>query len=72
MINKKEYIRYVGSASEFKKHLFACALRNGYGRYQDTVVLSDGDIKNQSRKRALHRDVEVPFLKHCFGHSLNI
>lgn len=42
MINKKEYISYVGAASEFKKHLLACALRNGYGRYRDTVVLSDG------------------------------
>lgn len=42
MINKKEYVSYIGAASEFKKHLLACALRNGYGRYQDTVVLSDG------------------------------
>lgn len=42
MINKKEYVSYIGPASEFKKHLLACALRNGYGRYQDTVVLSDG------------------------------
>jgi len=41
-INKKEYISYVGVASEFKKHLLACALRNGYGCYRDTVVLSDG------------------------------
>ena len=41
-INKKEYISYVGAASEFKKHLLACALRNGYGCYRDTVVLSDG------------------------------
>lgn len=42
MIGKKEYISYVGAASEFKKHLLACALRNGYGYYRDTVVLSDG------------------------------
>ena len=41
-INKKEYISYVGAASEFMKHLLACALRNGYGCYRDTVVLSDG------------------------------
>ena len=27
---------------EFKKYLFACAVRNGYGDYEKTVVLSDG------------------------------
>lgn len=42
MINKKEYISYVGSVTEFKKHLLACALRNGYERYGETVFLSDG------------------------------
>lgn len=42
IINKKEYITYVGAAAEFKKHLLACALRNGYGDYKATVVLSDG------------------------------
>ena len=41
-ILEKEYISYIGSASEFKKHLFALALRNGYGHYKETVILSDG------------------------------
>ena len=41
-ILEKEYISYIGAASEFKKHLFALALRNGYGRYAETVILSDG------------------------------
>lgn len=41
-IQKREYISYIGSADVFKKHLFACALRNGYGIYKETVVLSDG------------------------------
>ena len=41
-IRKREYISYIGSASEFKKHILACAVRNGYGRYQQTVILSDG------------------------------
>ena len=39
---EKEYISYIGAASEFKKHLFALALRNGYGHYKETVILSDG------------------------------
>ena len=42
VIRKKEYTSYVGGVDEFKKHLFACAVRNGYGRYQTTVILSDG------------------------------
>jgi len=41
-ILRKEYISYVGAAAEFKKHLLACALRNGYGQFAETVVLSDG------------------------------
>ena len=41
-ILKKEYTSYVGSVNEFKKYLFACAIRNGYGQYETTIVLSDG------------------------------
>ena len=41
-IQKREYTSYLGSVSEFKKHLFLCALRGGYGKFEDTVVLSDG------------------------------
>jgi hypothetical protein len=41
-ILRREYISFVGAAGEFKKHLLACALRNGYGRFRETVVLSDG------------------------------
>ena len=43
-ILKKEYTSYVGSAQEFKKRLFACAVRNGYGAYKETVLLSDGAV----------------------------
>jgi hypothetical protein len=41
-ITKKEYVSYIGSATEFKKHILACALRGGYGRFKETVFLSDG------------------------------
>jgi len=41
-IEKKEYISYVGSVDEFKKHLLACALRGGYGKYKQAVLISDG------------------------------
>jgi hypothetical protein len=41
-ILRKEYISFVGAVEEFKKHLLACAVRNGYGQFKETVVLSDG------------------------------
>ena len=41
-ILKKEYISYIGSANEFKKHLLACAFRGGYGHFEKTVILGDG------------------------------
>ena len=41
-IMKKEYTSYIGSVDEFKKYLFACAVRNGYGQYKTTIILSDG------------------------------
>jgi hypothetical protein len=41
-LRKREYVSYIGSADEFRKHLLACALRNGYGAYEATVILGDG------------------------------
>ena len=41
-IEKREYVSYVGAAAEFSRHLYRCAVENGYGEYQETVILSDG------------------------------
>jgi hypothetical protein len=41
-LNKREYSSYAGSVSEFKKHLFSCALKNGYGKYALTILIGDG------------------------------
>jgi len=41
-IQKREYVSYVGSCHEFKKHLLSVAIKNGYGRYKNTVIISDG------------------------------
>ena len=43
-LGKREYVTLLGSAEDFKKHLFRCAIKNGYGRYQNTVILSDGAV----------------------------
>lgn len=41
-IEKREYVSYIGPAYEFSRHLYRCAVENGYGSYQETVLLSDG------------------------------
>ena len=78
-ILKKEYISYIGSASEFKKHLLALALRNGYGRYKETVIISDGATWIRHMVEELFPDAQQildyyhlcenvnTFAKHLFG-----
>jgi hypothetical protein len=41
-ILKREYVSFIGQASEFSKFMFSLALRNGYGTYKTTVLISDG------------------------------
>jgi hypothetical protein len=57
-ILKKEYVSYIGSASEFKKHFFALALRSGYGHYKETVILSDGAIWIRNMVEELFPDAQ--------------
>ena len=57
-ILKKEYISYVGSVTEFKKHLFALALRNGYGQYKETVFICDGATWIRNMIRELFPDAQ--------------
>ena len=57
-IRKKEYVSFVGSVDEFQKHLFACALRNGYGNYKQTVLLSDGAAWIRNMKELLFPDAQ--------------
>jgi hypothetical protein len=52
-LNKREYTAYIGAVTEFKKHLFACALKNGYGKYEKTVLISDGATWIRNMKEEL-------------------
>jgi hypothetical protein len=36
-IQRKEYVSYVGSVDQFKDYLLESAVRNGYGRYEQTI-----------------------------------
>ncbi len=42
LITERDYVSYVGDVGEFKKHLYARAIKNGYGLYKETVIISDG------------------------------
>jgi hypothetical protein len=57
-INKREYISYIGSVTEFKKHLFSCALKNGYGKYAKTILISDGATWIRNMREELFPDAQ--------------
>lgn len=55
---RREYISLIGAASEFRKHLLALALRNGYGTVRETVILSDGAAWIRNIKEELFPDAQ--------------
>jgi hypothetical protein len=55
---RKEYTSYIGPVDVFKKHLLACAIRNGYGSYKETVLLSDGATWIRNMKEELFPDAQ--------------
>jgi hypothetical protein len=55
---RKEYVSYIGAVEDFKKYLFACAVRNGYGEYKETVLLSDGATWIRNMKEELFPDAQ--------------
>lgn len=57
-INKREYVSYIGSAEQFKKHLFSCALKNGYGKYERTILISDGATWIRNMREELFPDAQ--------------
>jgi hypothetical protein len=38
----KDYVSFIGSGDSFKKMIYESAVRNGYGKFKETVVISDG------------------------------
>lgn len=42
IIVQKEYVAYLGGVAEFKKLLFDAAVRAGYGKIRNVVVIGDG------------------------------
>jgi len=42
IITKKEYMPFIGNSEDFKGYVLDTAVRAGYGRYKETVVIADG------------------------------
>lgn len=57
-IQEREYISYIGPVQEFKYHLYALAMRAGYGTYKETVILSDGATWIRNIKDELFPDAQ--------------
>jgi hypothetical protein len=57
-INKREFINYIGSSEDFKRFMFSLALRNGYGKYNETVLISDGATWIRYMKEELFPDAQ--------------
>lgn len=57
-ILKREYISYIGSVEEFKYYFLSLALRNGYGKYKKTVLLSDGATWIRNLKEEIFPDAQ--------------
>ncbi len=55
-IEKKEFISYTGSIEEFKWHVLALAIRNGYGHVRQVVIISDGAAWIRTMKAELFVD----------------
>lgn len=55
---RREYVSLIGTASEFRKHLLALAIRNGYGTIRETVILSDGATWIRNIKEELFPDAQ--------------
>ena len=42
MITKKEYTAFIGTSEDFAKFVYQIACNQGYGKYEQTIVLGDG------------------------------
>lgn len=57
-ICKREYTSLLGNSEDFTKFMLALALRNGYGRYKDVVLISDGATWIRNMKKLIFPDAQ--------------
>jgi hypothetical protein len=57
-IDKREFVNYIGPSEEFKRFMLSLAIRNGYGKYKETVLISDGATWIRNMKEELFPDAQ--------------
>ncbi|MDR3135113.1 MAG: hypothetical protein LBU69_03350 [Deltaproteobacteria bacterium] len=57
-IMKKEFTSLIGDSNFFSKFMFLMAIKNGYGRYQNTVLISDGATWIRNMKEFIFPDAQ--------------
>jgi hypothetical protein len=55
-INKREYTALIGNSEEFSKLMLSLAVRNGYGIYKNTILISDGATWIRNMKEIYFHD----------------
>jgi hypothetical protein len=55
-LGKREYTAYIGNYEILQKFLLSCAIRNGYGTYKNTILISDGAKWIKTMKDTLFYD----------------
>jgi hypothetical protein len=56
VIGKREYTAFIGPVEQFKKLLFSMLIRNNYGKYDTTILISDGAPWIKSMKDEIFPD----------------
>ncbi|MDR2443937.1 MAG: hypothetical protein LBE31_10515 [Deltaproteobacteria bacterium] len=68
-INKREYTSFIGTCDEFSKLMFSMSIRNGYGSYKNTVLISDGATWIRNMKEIYFHDaVQILDFYHLCEH----
>ncbi|MDR1085671.1 MAG: hypothetical protein LBP22_12655 [Deltaproteobacteria bacterium] len=68
-IKKREYTAFIGDCETFNKLFFASAIRNGYGKYKRTVLISDGAAWIRKMKQDLFPDaLQILDFYHLYEH----
>jgi ribosomal protein L22 len=57
-IDKREYTALIGESDQFNKLMFSLAIKNGYGKYENTVIISDGATWMRNMKDLLFPDAQ--------------
>jgi hypothetical protein len=56
-ILKKEFTALIGTALDFMEPFYSLAVRNGYYKYKNTILLSDGSLWIENIKSILFKDI---------------